>query len=179
VCQESQGEVTLTVPPTGSDVKQRIQCSLIAFSAAAAFAALIHFVFDDTEFYHAYSGLGALCGIAFLVDAGNRARRQVVLTVADDWLIVCQSGLYGARREQLPRLRIADVRVGDSLDGKAISPYTRQLARDKADPTYELQIHLRNGEIVRVLDGYGDAELQWLATVLRRALRVPEQSAAS
>jgi hypothetical protein len=31
---------------------------------------------------------------------------------------------------------------------------------------------LRNGEIVRFLDGYGDAELQWLATVLRRTLRI-------
>jgi len=179
VCQELLGGVTLTVPPTGSDVKKRFQCGLVAFSGAALFATLVHFVFDDTEIYYVYSGLGALFCVTFLVDAGNRARRHVVLTVADDRLMVRQSGLYGARQEQLPRLRIADVRVGDSLDGIAISPHTRQLARDKADPTYELQIHLRNGEIVRFLDGYGDAELQWLATVLRRALRVPEQNAAS
>jgi hypothetical protein len=86
--------------------------------------------------------------------------------------MVRQSGLYGVHRDQWPRLRIADVRVGDVLDGRAISRYTRRFARDKADATYELQIHLRNGEIIRFLDGYGDAELQWLATVLRRALQV-------
>jgi hypothetical protein len=179
VCQELPDGVTLTVPPAGSDVKDRILCSLIACSGAALFAALVHFVFEDTGIYYVFSGLGGLFGIAFLVDAGNRARRQVVLSVAGDKLAVRQSSLYGVRREQWPRLRIADVRVGDGLDGRVISPHIRQFARDKANPTYELQIHLRNGEIVRFLDGYGDAELQWLATVLRRALGVPEQSAAS
>jgi hypothetical protein len=122
------------------------------------------------------SGLGGLLSIACLVDAGNRACRQVVLAVADGRLKVRQSGFYGTRREEWPRFRVADVRAGDVLDGRAISPYTRPLARQNADSPYELQIHLRNGEIIRFLEGYGDAELQWLATVLRRALGVPEQS---
>jgi hypothetical protein len=176
VCQELPEGVTLTVPPAGSDVKNRILCGLIAFGGAALFGALVRFVFEDTGLYYVFSGLGGLLGIAFLVDAVNRACRQVVFTVADDRLMVRQSGLYGVRREQWPRLRIADVRAGDVLDGRAISPHVRQLARDQSDATYELQIHLRNRETIRFLDGYGCAELQWLATVLRRALGVPEQS---
>jgi hypothetical protein len=44
---------------------------------------------------------------------------------------------------------------------------------DGTDPTWELHIRPTGGEIVRLLDGYGDAELQWLATALRRALRLP------
>jgi hypothetical protein len=76
-------------------------------------------------------------------------------------------------------LRIADVRVGDRLDGRAVHPHIHHAARDRAEPTYELQIHLRNGEVVRFLENYGDAELQWMATVLRRSLRVPEQSSTS
>jgi hypothetical protein len=90
------------------------------------------------------------------------------LIVAGDRLMVQQSSLYSARREHWPRLRLAEVRVGDTSDGRV----------GNAEPTYELQIHLRNGEIVRFLDGYGDAELQWLATVLRRALRLPQEVSA-
>jgi hypothetical protein len=111
-----------------------------------------------------------------LIDAANRACRQVVLTVADGRLTARQSGLSGVRSEEWPRLRIADVRAGDVLDGRALSPSSRQLARDQADATYELQVHLQSGEIIRFLDGYGETELQWLATVLRRALGVPENS---
>jgi hypothetical protein len=179
LCQEMPDGVTLTVPPAGSGVKDRILCSLIALGGAAPFAVLVHLVFEDAVIYYVFSGLGGLLGIAFLVDAGNQARRQVVLTVAGDRLIVQQTSLYGVRRQQWPRLRIADVRVGDSLDRRALPPHIRQLARDQADPPFELQIHLRNGEIVRVLDEYGAAELQWMATVPRRALGVPEENSAS
>jgi hypothetical protein len=52
-------------------------------------------------------GLGGLLGIALLVDAANRAYRQVVLTVANDRLMVRRYGLYGTRHEEWPRLRIA------------------------------------------------------------------------
>jgi hypothetical protein len=31
---------------------------------------------------------------------------------------------------------------------------------------------LTDGTIIRLFDGYDDAELQWMATVLRRALRL-------
>ena len=45
------------------------------------------------------------------------------------------------------------------------------------DANCNLQVHLKSGKIVRVLVGYGDPELQWVATVLRRALRVPRDAA--
>jgi hypothetical protein len=49
---------------------------------------------------------------------------------------------------------------------------------DRADPTWELHIHLTGGELVRLLDGYGDAELQWLATAVRRAIGIAASRAA-
>jgi hypothetical protein len=32
---------------------------------------------------------------------------------------------------------------------------------------------LKSGRIIRMFDAYHDGELQWLATILRRVLRVP------
>jgi hypothetical protein len=175
VCQESQDSVTLQVPPAGSDVKNRVLCGLIALAGAGLLAVLVHFVFNGMGLYYLFSVLGALFGLALLLDAGNRACHRVVLTASNQGLMVRESGLYGVRREQWPRRRIADVRAGDRLEGRTIHPYVRQLARDQSDPTYELQIHLRGGEVVRLLDGHEGAELQWAATVLRRTLAVPEQ----
>jgi hypothetical protein len=47
------------------------------------------------------------------------------------------------------------------------------MSNNNVDPIWELHIRLKRGEIIRLLEDYGDADLQWLATVLRRALRVP------
>jgi hypothetical protein len=175
--QGSNEGVTLTVPPPGlahAYVMKRILHSVIAFIGALLVGALVHFVFEDTAFCYLYAGLGSLFGLALLADAVKQACRQVVLTVAGDKMIVEQSSLYGVRREQLPLQSITDVHLGDGFEGRLLSPHLRQLARDRTDPTIELQVHLRNGKIIRLLGGYGDAELQWLATVLRRAVGVSE-----
>ncbi|HLJ91832.1 MAG TPA: hypothetical protein VKU02_01435 [Gemmataceae bacterium] len=175
-------DVTLTVPPPGfgqTDVRNQLLCSLISFGVSALVAALLCLIFKDRAVWLLIAGIGGVLGIAFLVDAVSRARRQLVLTVAGDTLSVQQLSLYGVRHEQWPRWRLADVRVGDTLVGRIANAYLRQLAYDRAEPRYELQVHLRNGDIVRFLDGYGDAELQWLATVLRRALHVPEENSAA
>jgi hypothetical protein len=180
IVQETSAEgVILTVPPPGfrhSDVRNRLLGSMISFGVTALLAVLISQIFTDTGIWFLSAGIGGVLGIAFLVDAISRARRQAVLSVAGDTLVVQHSTFYSIRRAQWPRLSLADVRVGDTLDGRVANAYIRQLARDRADPTDELQVHLRNGEIVCFLDGYGDAELQWLATVLRRTLRIPEEN---
>jgi hypothetical protein len=181
VWQESAEGVTLTVPPAGfahSDVRSRLLCSIISLAAAALFGAVLSFLFKVGVIGLLSAGVGGSLAIAFLVDAVSRSRRQAVLSVSGDRLLVQQSSLYGVRSEEWPRLRLADVRIGDTLEGKVANAYIRQSARDQAEATYELQIHLRNGEIVRFLDGYGDAELQWLATVLRRTLRLPQENSA-
>src|SRR5215204_2485355 len=69
----------------------------------------------------------------------------------------------------LPAPRSSALRPRLSLDTLGVNPRTCQAVHDRTDPTWELQVHLAGGEIVRLLDGYSDAELQWLATALRRA----------
>jgi hypothetical protein len=111
--------------------------------------------------------------VGALEEVVKRARRHATLTVEADTLLVRQTNLYGTRERQLRRSGIADVRVGHTLEGRVASPRSRQAVLDRVDPTWELHIHVADGTIVRLLDGYGDAELQWAATVLRRALHVP------
>jgi hypothetical protein len=101
----------------------------------------------------------------------RRAGRHATLTVAGDTLGLQQTNLYRTRRREWPRSRVVDVRVGSILEKRRlIGPRTRRVILDQTDPTWELHLHLRGGELIRLFDGYGDAELQWLATALRRAL---------
>jgi hypothetical protein len=100
-------------------------------------------------------------GVWDLVVGVWRARWQGQLTVAGDRLILRSTTLFGTRSRQWQRASVADVRIGRAWG-------------EFAEANCELQIHLKDGKIVRVLPGYGDPELQWLATVLRRTLRVPK-----
>jgi hypothetical protein len=178
--------VRLVVPPTGGrhpDVRQYVRYGLgylaLALAAAGLLAALTHAGPIDVGaagllgalwLVPAVFGLGAL-GAA--EEAVRRARRRAVLAVEGDTLLVEQTTLYGTRQQEWRRSRIADVRVGDTLEGRVANPRTRRAVLDRTDPTWELHIRLTGGEIVRLLDGYGAVELQWLATVLRRALPLP------
>jgi hypothetical protein len=92
-----------------------------------------------------------------------RARWQGQLAVAGGTLILRYTTLLGTRRRQWQRAGVADVRIGRAWG-------------EFEDANCDLQVHLKDGKIVRVLPGYGDQELQWLATVLRRTLRVPNDA---
>jgi len=114
------------------------------------------------------AGIGFLGGMEEVV---RRAGRHATLTVTGDSLGLVQTNLYRTRRREWPRSSITDVRLGHTLDRRRlVGPRTRRTLLDQTDPTWELHIHLRGGELVRLFDGYGDADLQWLATALRRAL---------
>ena len=117
-------------------------------------------------------------GIALLVDGINRACRRLLVGVTDEAVILRQTNLLGTKQQVWQRPRVADIRVGSTAEAAFSNPALRQRAYDSQDPTWELQIHMNTGEIVRLLDGYGDAELQWAATMLRRELRSPTPTEA-
>ena len=75
-------------------------------------------------------------------------------------LHVAQAGLFGAKRWDWPREEIADIRAGPS--GMEVNNR----------PVLELQVHPRSGKKAGFLAGRDEAELRWMATRLRRALRV-------
>jgi hypothetical protein len=89
--------------------------------------------------------------------------RHAQLVVAGDLLMLRSTTLFGTRSWQWERASVVDVRIGRTWG-------------EFEEANCELQIHLKDGKIVRVLPGYGDQELQWLATVLRRTLRVPNDA---
>jgi hypothetical protein len=93
-----------------------------------------------------------------------RARWHGQLAVAGDVLTLRSTTLFGTRFRQWERASVVDVRIG------------RAWGEELEKANCALQIHREDGKIVRVLSGYGDQELQWLATVLRRTLRVPKDA---
>ncbi|HTK74786.1 MAG TPA: hypothetical protein VL371_05965, partial [Gemmataceae bacterium] len=182
--------VNLIVPPAGyrhPSVRPYFVCGLgyltIALAAGGVLCALPALgQLDD--------GLRGLLGVLWLLpvlfgigaaaaaeEVVRRARRHATLAVVGETLLIEQTNLYGTRQREWRRSRITDIRVGDNLEGRATGPRTRRAVLDRTDPTWELHIHLLGGEIVRLLDGYGDAELQWLATALRRTLLMPASEA--
>jgi hypothetical protein len=101
-------------------------------------------------------------GIGLLVGAVYMARRQAVLAVVDDTLMVMQTGLFGSRRWEWKRDELSDIVSGPS----------NMSVND--EPVIELHIYPNEGKRVGLLVGRGTDELRWLATVLRRALRLPQ-----
>jgi hypothetical protein len=88
-------------------------------------------------------------------------RRQAVLAVVNESLMIMQSGLFGSRRWEWKRGELRDIIAGKSN------------VSVNDEPVIELQIHPNAGRPVGVLLGRGKDELRWLATVLRRTLRLP------
>lgn len=128
---------------------------------------------DILQFVWLVPALGVIGFVGAVEEVVRRAGRHATLTVTGDRLAVEQTNLYRTRRREWPRSRIGDVRLGSNLEKRRlIGPRTRRMLLDQGDPTWELHVHLRGGERVRLFDGYGDADLQWLATALRRALAV-------
>jgi hypothetical protein len=184
--------VQFVIPPAGfghPDVRRYLLLALAFLGAAAGVSAFLQFVLgpdgpdadvrDSLRFLWLFPGLLALGLVGAVEEVVRRARRHATLGVVGETLLVRQSNLYGTREREWPRSRVADVRVGHTLEGRSLlGPRTRRAVLDRSDPIWELHIHLTGGEVVRLFDGYGDADLQWLATALRRALAVPASPVA-
>ncbi|MBA4063901.1 MAG: hypothetical protein C0501_09350 [Isosphaera sp.] len=89
-------------------------------------------------------------------------RRRAVLAVVGDELLVQRGGVLGVTERRWRRDELADVCPG------------RTGATVNDEPVLELQIHLATGEVFRLLGWRAGDELAWMATVLRRALRLPK-----
>jgi hypothetical protein len=86
-------------------------------------------------------------------------QRRAVLAVAAGRLLVLESGRFGTRRYEWTAEGIASVVAA-----------TSGLAGWEHHTQVELLVHGRNGETWRLLAGRDRAELEWVATQLRRAL---------
>ena len=107
-----------------------------------------------------------LVGIGLLLAAIHRGRRHAMLAVVGDSLMTMQAGLFGTKQGEWRRDGLVDIRPGPS--GMEVND----------EPVLELHIVPREGRPFGLLRGRDVAELEWMATVLRRALRIPDNTNA-
>lgn len=117
-----------------------------------------------------FLGLFWLAGAGLLLGAVALGRRRAGLAVADRRLLAIEIGLFGTKRREWNLDELLTVRVGPS--GTEIN--------DR--PLMQLQIVPRSGPTAGFLTGRDEQELEWMATLLRHAVRpdndVPHTSAA-
>src|SRR5262249_45988138 len=154
--------VTLLVPPAGlwRGSKGLFLFSLIWCGFMAVFDGLLLAFAEKREFVGPvvmvlFSLLFWAIRVGMLLGAVQMARGGAVLGVVGDGLLILQTGPFGTKRHEWNRDALADVRTGPS--GMAVDHV----------PVLELQVHPRQGKPVGLLGGRDDAELQWLATLLR------------
>jgi hypothetical protein len=107
-------------------------------------------------------------GIGCLLAVLHFGRRGTVLAVTGDRLMVLQTGLFGTRQQEWARSQLIAVRVlvTSRSDGEGGTTWTNQLAIEPND-----------GPTVQLLSYRPKRELEWMATVLRRALQMGEVEA--
>ena len=117
--------------------------------------------------------LGFLLPLPFLFFGGvsllivlHLGRRRAALAVVGDRLLALRVGLFHTERGEWARDKLSDVRVGPC--GVA--------ADDK--PLLELQILPKNGSKFTLLAGRGEAELKWMAAILKEALSLRPEAPA-
>ncbi len=99
-------------------------------------------------------------GAGMMLGALHMGRRQAALAVVGDRLLALQSGPLGTKRREWRREELERVTVGPS--GITVND----------SPILELQVHARDGTKLGLLAGRDVDELYWIATRLRRALRL-------
>jgi hypothetical protein len=161
------GGVTLRVPPRGlrKGSAGLFQFSIVWLVMVGGFTTI--FVVAGLG----QGGLGAMFGaLAFmslfwLAGAGmflagwNMGRRDAAVAVVDGKLLVMQTGLRRAKRQEWPVNEIKTVCVGPS--GMEMNDV----------PVPELQIHGQKNKLFGLLAGRDERELAWMATVLRQAIK--------
>jgi len=97
-------------------------------------------------------------GIAMLLAGINLARKQAVLDVVHDTLLVTRQSLFGRGQHEWRAEDLADIRVdhsGMTVNNKAV---------------LNLQIIPREGRVLGLFTGRDETELHWLAAELRVAM---------
>jgi len=100
-------------------------------------------------------------GIGTLLSSINAGRRQAILDVVGDTLLITERNLFKTRQTEIPRDNIQSIRMGPS--GTEIND----------TPIMNLQIRLKKGKKIGVLSQLTNDELAWIAAILRHALKVP------
>jgi len=161
--ERQPNSLVLTIPPAGLRRGSKglfsfalFWCGfMFVFTSIVTFAGIGDGFWIFLAFIVAFWGIG----IALLLGAINMGRRQAVLAVVDGTLMIYQTGLFGAKRNEWPKDAVAAIRTGPS--GMEVNEV----------PVLELQIQSKREKKVGLLAGRNVDELRWLATVLRRALR--------
>jgi hypothetical protein len=160
--ERQPNSTVLTIPPAGlwRGSKGLFGMALFWCGFMVVLSSIVTFagIGDGFLIFLAFAVVFWGVGIALLVGAINMGRRQAVLAVVDGTLMIYQTGLFGAKRNEWPKDAVAAIRTGPS--GMEVNEV----------PVLELQIHSKSGKKVGLLAGRNVDELRWLATVLRRAL---------
>lgn len=168
--EEAGGRLRITAGPTGLRGS-----ALLLFRLALIWLGIVGFVGalflrdqhrKETPEGSELGGLLALVGFTLVgvgmgLTAIHLARRRVVLEVDSLSVEVVISGLWPSRRHQWRRADLTAVGVGDS----SIEVGGRKLP--------ELQFHFHSGTVSRLLVGFDEAALRWMAARLRQKLQLP------
>lgn len=106
-----------------------------------------------------------LIGLSLMLSAINMGRRSAELTVDSGRLRVETKGIFGVKIREWSRAELAAVRA----DASGMEVNDR--------PVIELQIHPVAGKKCGLLAGRDEQELRWMATQLRRVLKIPARQA--
>jgi hypothetical protein len=173
VCETDEG-LTLTLPPIGlSHRTPRFFFGMAAYIgvvAAVVGGGFYYGTHDEPMLMWVVVGIFAIFGtiVSGLAIKGARlAWARGAVTVGADRLQICQGGPFGRRQGQWSRSELADVRV---------CPPTENTSERSP---WALHIYPKQGQPAGFFAGRDAAELQWLATVIRRRLYLPGDPPAS
>lgn len=164
---EQRGDgLTLTVPPAGifSGSKGLMTVALgwngiVGIITAVLIGVL---VWGQTEVWFGLLILSIfwVIGLALLLGAVHMGTRRAVLAVVGEELLVMQTSIFGKKEHRWQRGDVNDIRTGPS--------------GMKVNDRHILELHImpKDGAKVGMLAGREHDELDWLATVLRRALKL-------
>jgi len=160
--------VSLIVPPGGPGPFFLMGCALCAIAVLPTLAGLTT-GFQDNEGSYGPLAITAVfwaVALAVFLPAYHHAYAQVALAVAGDELETLESSKVRTRRRSWSRADLTDIRSGDN--GWASGGDESNLT-----PVAELHILPRAEKKIGLLAGRDAAEVCWIATVLRHALRLP------
>jgi hypothetical protein len=107
-----------------------------------------------------FIGLFWTIGIGMLTGAINMGRRQAAIAVTGEQLKLIITGLFGTTRKEWALSELLTFRKGAS--GIEVNDV----------PVMQLQIVPQTGAPYGLLTGRDEAEIEWIATHLRRVLRI-------
>jgi hypothetical protein len=173
VLEQAQDGLTVTLPPAGCRRDRGARVGLPFAVAAGVFAALNGLAAVRVAVVGP-ADAGTVAGVAaWLLGSAavaavlalwvfHRARLQTILLVHEKGLAVVRSSpLLRPRRREWPRGEMMALRLGPA------SPAPH------GGKGFALRLRLKDGGTVNVLTGDDEAELGWLAAVLRQALGLP------